>query len=257
MLASSAARCGARTARRSRDRKARFVRGEGHRSAEVAPERMSPPPPVRRRPADWSETALASSNSTAAACRIWSRHAPIPALASAGCTILHPMAILCEHGWSCPPAARGRWRPRRPDRDGRAPLDARIERRVAAEAGVEHQRTGDKGSRHRASRATAGERGAVETCVALRSASPPGAQGQGSKPSGRERVACRNDGPATFASPPPISTAARCARAARSPDAPTDPAPNARPMPAFRQRDERFDHAPAHAGIASRERRRP
>ena len=73
-------------------------------------------------------------------------------------------------------------------------------------------------------RNTAARASAVETWVPFRSASPSfGARRNGSSPARRSAsVALRQSFPIR-ASPSPMSTPARCASGARSPDAPTEP----------------------------------
>ncbi len=99
---------------------------------------------------------------------------------------------------------------------------------------------------------------AVETCVPLSSASPSlGPSTTGCSPASPSASRAATTRPEIRASPSPISTAARCASGARSPDAPTDPCDGyARDDAGVAQRHQRLDHRPAHAGVAARERRR-
>ena len=102
-------------------------------------------------------------------------------------------------------------------------VDARIERfdraLMASSERAGHQRGTEHvlGAEHPASAS------AVDTCVPLSSASPSlGPSTKGCRPGGHG-LAARHHLPSTVAWPSPISTQARCASGARSPEAPTEP----------------------------------
>ena len=175
-----------------------------------------------------SDTAFASMTRIDAACRIWSTQAPIT------CGWQRRLYGSCTRGQSLCEARIALPVEQRPvdrRRVGLAAMaahrvDARIERRVAAETGVERQRSGDERGRERALRGEqAGERErrrhlrAVEQREALLRVPAR----TGCRPARASASRAGMTRPSILASPSPISTADRCASGARSPDAPTDP----------------------------------
>jgi hypothetical protein len=104
-------------------------------------------------------------------------------------------------------------------------MDARIERRVAAARRVGGERTGTTAA---ASASSAAKRpssaSAVEICVPLSSASPSfGARRKGASPAAAKPSLAGMTRPSRLTAPTPMSTAARWASGARSPEAPTEP----------------------------------
>jgi hypothetical protein len=141
---------------------------------KLPPERISP---LSANTSGLSETAFAFGDEDAGGmAHLVDGTRPSPAAGSArlygSCT---PVAIGVRRAYrAAAQTVRGRSLPRRSDRGGRATaMNARVERRVAAEARVNAHRTRDERRRHRvARRRQRMQASAVDTCVPFSNARP-------------------------------------------------------------------------------------
>jgi hypothetical protein len=193
---------------------------------KLPPDRISP---SAANTSGLSETAFASATRRAAAERSWSRQAPITCgwqrRQYGSCTrsqsawlarIALPAtrsrrisaAILCP---GCP---RTRWM--RGSKAVSVPRAASSERAPATSAAASRRSVANSPT----------SASAVDTCVPLMSANPSfGPRRSGFNPASANAVAAGTVRPFRRTSPSPISASDRCARGARSPEAPTEPLP--------------------------------